>query len=203
MFDGSFLIFMDSGRLQPPETGMGACTMKAVVVLMGVCGSGKTDVGRRLAARLGCDFLDGDDFHPPANVEKMRAGVPLSDADRWPWLDRLAAEIGDRLQAGRGAVVACSALARRYRDRLGLARPGTVLVHLDGTRELLAERLAARQGHFMPSSLLDSQLATLERPAADERAITIDVASPPDAIAERIAAQVVNQPAPWKLGLSR
>jgi gluconokinase len=164
--------------------------VKPVVVLMGVCGSGKTEVGRRLAARLGCDFLDGDDFHPPANVAKMRAGTPLSDADRWPWLDRLAAEIGGRLEAGAGAVVACSALARRYRDRLGLIRPGVVLVHLDGSRDLLAARLAARQGHFMPPGLLESQLTTLERPGADERAITVDVADQPDAIANRIAAKI-------------
>lgn len=166
--------------------------MKPVVVLMGVCGSGKTEIGRRLASRLNCDFLDGDDFHPPENVAKMRAGTPLADTDRWPWLDHVAAEIGSRLETGRGAVVACSALARRYRDRLGLARPGVVLVHLDGDRDLLAARLAARQGHFMPPGLLDSQLATLERPAADERAITIDVAASPDLIAERIAAVIAN-----------
>lgn len=170
--------------------------MKPVVVLMGVCGSGKTEIGRRLAARLGCDFLDGDDFHPPENVAKMRAGTPLVDADRWPWLDSLAAEIGARLAAGRGAVVACSALARRYRDRLGLARPGVVLVHLDGSRDLLAARLSSRQGHFMPPGLLDSQLATLERPAADERAIVVDVADPPDAITERIAAMIDGAPPP-------
>jgi len=164
--------------------------MRPVVVLMGVCGSGKTEIGRRLAARLGCDFLDGDDFHPPENVAKMRTGTPLVDADRWPWLDRLAAEIGARLSAGGGAVLACSALARRYRDRLGLARPGVVLVHLDGGRELIAARLASREGHFMPPGLLDSQLATLEQPAADERAIVIDVAAAPDQIADRIAAML-------------
>ncbi len=164
--------------------------MKPVVVLMGVCGSGKTEVGRRLADRLGCDFLDGDDFHPSTNVEKMRSGIPLTDADRWPWLDHLAAEITSRHETERGGVVACSALARRYRDRLGLARPGIVLVHLDGSRDLLAARLAARQGHFMPPGLLDSQLATLERPAADERALEIDVAASPDAISERIAEAI-------------
>ena len=164
--------------------------LKPIVVLMGVCGSGKTEVGRRLADRLGCDFLDGDDFHPPTNVEKMRAGTPLTDADRWPWLDRLAAEITSRLETGPGGVVACSALARRYRDRLGLARPGVVLVHLDGSRDLLAARLGARQGHFMPPGLLESQLATLERPGADERALTIDVADSPDAIAKRIAEAI-------------
>lgn len=169
--------------------GPGA-SMKPVVVLMGVCGSGKTEVGRRLAARLGCDFLDGDDFHPPENVAKMRLGTPLTDTDRWPWLDRIAAEIGYRLDAGRGAVVACSALARRYRDRLGLARPGVVLVHLDGTRDVLAARLAARQGHFMPPGLLDSQLATLERPTTDEHAIVVDVSNPPDTIAARISQEL-------------
>lgn len=166
---------------------------RPLVVVMGVCGSGKTEIGRRLAARLGCDFLDGDDFHPPANVEKMRAGTPLTDADRWPWLDLLAAEIGTRLGDGRGGVVACSALARRYRDRLGIARPGVMLVHLEGDRDLLARRLAARQGHFMPATLLDSQLATLERPAPEEHAIVVDVAASPESVAGAIAATVVSR----------
>jgi len=164
--------------------------MKPVVVLMGVCGSGKTKIGRLLAARLGCDLLDGDDFHPPANVEKMRSGTPLTDADRWPWLDRLAATITARLSDGTGAVVACSALARRYRDRLGIARPGVMLVHLAGDRDLLAARLAARQGHFMPPALLDSQLAALELPAPDEHALTIDVAAAPPDIVDRIAGGI-------------
>jgi len=164
--------------------------MKPVVVLMGVSGCGKTEVGRLLAARLGCDFLDGDDFHPPANVDKMRAGTPLADADRWPWLDRLAAEITTRLESSRGAVVACSALARRYRDRLGVARPGVVLVHLDGERDLLASRLAARQGHFMPPGLLDSQLATLERPALDEQPLIVSVTASPAAVVEQIIARL-------------
>jgi carbohydrate kinase (thermoresistant glucokinase family) len=167
--------------------------VKPVVVVMGVCGSGKTVIGRLLAARLGCDFLDGDDFHPPANVEKMRSGTPLADADRWPWLDRLATEIGARLADGRGGVVACSALARRYRDRLGIARPSVTLVHLDGDRDLLARRLAARQGHFMPATLLDSQLAALERPMPDEHALVLNVAEAPDAIAERIATAIARR----------
>jgi gluconokinase len=167
--------------------------VKPVVVVMGVCGSGKTAVGRLLAASLGCDFLDGDDFHPAANVEKMRAGTPLADADRWPWLDRLAAEIGTRLADGRGAVVACSALARRYRDRLGTARPGVTLVHLDGDHDLLARRLAARQGHFMPATLLDSQLAALERPTADERPLIVDIAATPAAIVAAIAAAIAHR----------
>ena len=167
--------------------------MKPVVVLMGVCGSGKTEIGRLLAARLGCDFLDGDDFHPPANVAKMRSGRPLDDSDRWPWLDRLAAEINARLADGRGAVVACSALARRYRDRLGIARPGVMLVHLDGDRDLLAQRLAARQGHFMPATLLESQLAALEPPTADERPLIVDIAATPEAIVDEIAAAVARR----------
>jgi carbohydrate kinase (thermoresistant glucokinase family) len=167
--------------------------VKPVVIVMGVCGSGKTVIGRLLAARLGCDFLDGDDFHPAANVEKMRAGTPLADADRWPWLDRLAAEIGARLADGRGAVVACSALARRYRNRLGIDRTGVTLVHLDGDRDLLARRLAARQGHFMPATLLDSQLAALERPMPDEHALVLNVAEDPDAIAERIATAIARR----------
>jgi len=167
--------------------------VKPVVVLMGVCGSGKTEIGRLLAARLGCDFLDGDDFHPPANVAKMRSGRPLDDSDRWPWLDRLAAEINARLADGRGAVVACSALARRYRDRLGIARPGVMLVHLDGDRDLLAQRLAARQGHFMPATLLESQLAALEPPTADERPLIVDIAATPEAIVDEIAAAVARR----------
>ncbi len=167
--------------------------MKPVVIMMGVCGSGKTVIGRLLAARLGCDFLDGDDFHPAANVEKMRAGTPLADVDRWPWLDRLATEIGTRLADGRGAVVACSALARRYRDRLGAARPGVTLVHLDGDHDLLASRLASRQGHFMPATLLDSQLAALERPTADERPLIVDIAATPAAIVAAIAAAIAHR----------
>jgi gluconokinase len=167
--------------------------VKPVVIVMGVCGSGKTAVGRLLAASLGCDFLDGDDFHPPANVEKMRAGTPLADADRWPWIDRLAAEIGTRLADGRGAVVACSALARRYRARLAAARPGVTLVHLDGDRDLLASRLASRQGHFMPATLLDSQLAALERPTADERPLIVDIAATPAAIVAAIAAAIAHR----------
>jgi carbohydrate kinase (thermoresistant glucokinase family) len=167
--------------------------VKPVVIMMGVCGSGKTVIGRLLAARLGCDFLDGDDFHPAANVEKMRAGTPLADVDRWPWLDRLATEIGTRLADGRGAVVACSALARRYRDRLGAARPGVTLVHLDGDHDLLASRLASRQGHFMPATLLDSQLAALERPTADERPLIVDIAATPAAIVAAIAAAIAHR----------
>ncbi len=162
--------------------------MATCILLMGVAGSGKTEIGRLLADRLGFEFLDADAFHPPANVERMRQGIPLVDADRWPWLDRLAAEIGDRLAEGRGLVLACSALARRYRDRLGIGRPGVRLVHLDGDRELIAARLAGRRGHFMNPSLLESQFALLERPSEEERPIVVDVAAPPPEIVNRIIA---------------
>ena len=158
------------------------------LVVMGVCGAGKTEIGRRLAEALGWVFLDADDFHPPANVEKMRAGTPLTDADRWPWLDALAAALRDAA-AGRGnSVVACSALARRYRDRLGLPHPLIRLVHLDDASGVIRERMERRTGHFMPTALLDGQLALLERPTADERPIVIDVAAAPEAIVRAIMA---------------
>jgi len=143
------------------------------VVVMGVSGSGKSTVGAALADALGLRFVDGDSLHPAANVAKMAAGIPLDDADRAPWLDA----IGQVLAAGP-VVVACSALKRQYRDRLRAAAPTLRLVFLDGSRTLLASRMAARPGHFMPTSLLDSQLATLEVPGPDEHALTVDVATP-------------------------
>ena len=159
-----------------------------VVVIMGVCGCGKTAVGELLAARLGVPFADADHFHPPENVERMRSGVPLDDAARGPWLDRLASLIGDALRDGRGLVLACSALKRSYRDRLGLSRPGVRLVFLDGDEALIRERLEQRTGHYMPASLLASQCASLERPTAEERPVTIDVASPPESLAAVVVA---------------
>ncbi len=157
-----------------------------VIVVMGVSGSGKTVVGRALAARLGLPFHDADAYHPPANVAKMSRGEALADADRWPWLDALRDVVTGGLADG-GAVLACSALARRYRDRMGLGRPGVRLVLLDGTRETIRARIEARRDHFMPASLLDSQLAALERPAPEERAIVVSIEEPPEAIAARIA----------------
>lgn len=143
------------------------------VVVMGVSGSGKSTVGRDLADALGVPFVDGDGLHPPANVAKMSAGVPLDDDDRAPWLDAIAA----RLAAGP-VVIACSALKRAYRDRLRAAAPQLRLVFLHGDRATLLPRMA-RPGHFMPASLLDSQLATLEAPDPDEHAIELDVSAPP------------------------
>jgi gluconokinase len=151
-----------------------------VIVVMGVSGTGKSTIGRALAETLDLPFIEGDDLHPPANVAKMADGIPLTDADRAPWLDRIAARLD------QPAVVTCSALKRSYRDRLRAAAPDLVLVYLHGTPELLATRMAQRDGHFMPTSLLESQLATLEEPAADEDAIPVDVALRPDEIVELV-----------------
>jgi gluconokinase len=154
-----------------------------VVVLMGVSGTGKTAVGTRLAKALGGAFAEGDDYHPQANVEKMRSGVPLDDADRRPWLETLSREIGGWLDAGRTVVLACSALKQSYRDVLKAGRPGVVFVHLKGDPALIRKRLAGRRGHYMPASLLDSQLAALEEPAD---AITVGIEGMPDAIVAEI-----------------
>jgi gluconokinase len=149
---------------------------------MGVSGSGKSTIAEHLAARLGWRCVDGDLFHPPANVAKMSAGHPLTDEDRWPWLRAIAAEI-DRLSAGgERAVVACSALKRAYRDILVHGRDDVRIVFLDGTRDLIAKRLAARKGHFMPPGLLDSQFTTLEPPQPGERPITVSIDAPVEAI---------------------
>jgi gluconokinase len=154
-----------------------------VVVLMGVSGAGKTEVGTRLAKALGGTFAEGDDYHPPANVAKMRSGVPLDDADRRPWLEAMSREIGAWLEAGRTVVLACSALKQRYRDILKAGRPGVRFVHLKGDEDLIRQRLEHRRGHYMPASLLDSQLAALEEPAD---AITVGIDASPDAIVAEI-----------------
>ena len=148
-----------------------------IVILMGVTGAGKTTVGRLLADALGAEFIDADDFHPPANVAKMRAGVPLDDADRAPWLARLNALLQSRADAD--VVLACSALKQRYRTALTAGLEGARIAHLTGSRDLLQERLRERRGHYMNPALLDSQLETLEAPAG---ALVVDVAEPPEAI---------------------
>ena len=145
---------------------------------MGVSGCGKSTLGRRLAAALVIDYLDGDELHPPRNVQRMAEGIALTDADRRDWLAALAARLGEARAAQRGLVVGCSALKRAYRDRLREGAPDLTLVHLHGAPALLAERMATRSGHYMPASLLQSQLDTLEPPQADERAITLDIAWP-------------------------
>jgi gluconokinase len=155
---------------------------------MGVAGSGKTVVGSALATRLSVPFRDADEFHPAANVAKMSAGIPLDDSDRWPWLDAIGAAIRD---APGGIVVACSALKRVYRQRIiADARRPVTFVLLDGDRATLAERIGGRKGHFMPPSLLDSQLATLERPGPDEDAIVASIEPPVAAIVDTIVLRL-------------
>ncbi|MGB6552166.1 MAG: gluconokinase [Candidatus Binataceae bacterium] len=153
-----------------------------VVILMGVSGAGKTTVGRMLASELGWNFRDGDDLHPAANRDKMNSGVALNDADRRPWLAAIRAMIDEYLARGQNAIVACSALKRSYREMLSADPARVRFVWLDGSRELIARRIAARRGHFMPAELLASQFADLEMPAD---ALRIAVASPP---AEIVAA---------------
>jgi gluconokinase len=157
-----------------------------IVVLMGVCGCGKSTVGQALADEFGWVFLDADDFHPDDNVAKMAAGVALTDADRWPWLDRMVTELQAIEGRGGDAVLACSALRQRYRDRL--ARAGEIRwVYLKGDATTIEPRLASRRGHFMPATLLASQFATLEEPAD---AIVVDIAQPTAAQAAQIAASL-------------
>ncbi len=158
----------------------------AVVVVMGVAGTGKTTVGRLLADALDVPYAEADAFHPPANVAKMSAGTPLDDADRAPWLDAIGAWA--HRHQGRGGVVSCSALKRGYRDRLRAAAPGVVFLHLTGDRALIAERMAGRSDHFMPVTLLDSQFATLEPLAPDEPGAAVDVAPGPPAVTRHALA---------------
>ncbi|MEO8668914.1 MAG: gluconokinase [Bauldia sp.] len=163
-------------------------TRSAAIVVMGVSGSGKTTIGSEVAARLGLPFRDADEFHPAANVAKMASGVPLTDADRWPWLDAIGAAIHD---AAGGLVVTCSALKRAYRDRIRAAAGTPVrFVHLDASRAALASRLAKRKGHFFPPSLLDSQLATLERPLPEEGALVMPADGPIADVAEAVLAAI-------------
>ena len=157
--------------------------MGLVVVVMGVSGSGKTTVGRRLAGRLGVPYAEADEFHPPANIEKMSAGRPLTDEDRWPWLGAIADWVTERA-AQRGGVVGCSALKRSYRDLLRSAADRVWFLHLDGSRALIADRITGRSGHFMPPALLDSQFADLEPLDPDEPGLILDVAAAPEEIVE-------------------
>jgi gluconokinase len=155
-----------------------------VLVIMGVSGSGKSTVAGLLAARLGWDREEGDDLHPSANVAKMAAGIPLTDDDRWPWLAAVATWISAHTAAGLPGIITCSALKKSYRDRL---RGDHVLfVYLKGSRDLIGARLTARTDHYMPPSLLDSQLATLEPPGPDENTLAVDVQADPEAMAAEI-----------------
>jgi len=158
-----------------------------ILVVMGVSGSGKSSIAEMLAAALGVDFLEGDDFHPRQNIEKMKSGTPLTDEDRWPWLRAIAAQIDEWRVQGKAGVVTCSALKRAYRDILIGDRREVRLVYLRGSHELIRDRMAARKEHFMPVGLLDSQFKTLEEPGPDERPVTVDIGGTP---AEIVAAVI-------------
>ena len=164
---------------------------KSAVVVMGVSGSGKTTVAELLAQRLGWAEAEADDFHPPSNVAKMHDGIPLTDADRQPWLEALR----DWINAATGSViVTCSALKRSYRDLLRTADAEVKFLHLDGDPEVIRERMSARQDHFMPAALLDSQLATLERLQPDEPGVVVDVDEPPEKVADQAVRELDLRP---------
>ncbi|QNQ90886.1 gluconate kinase [Corynebacterium poyangense] len=154
-------------------------------VVMGVSSCGKSTVGALLAHELGVPFKDGDELHPASNISKMSSGVPLTDEDRWPWLGLIGQWLAEHHEGG---VIACSALKRSYRDRIREAAPDTVFIHLHGSKELMAKRMAARPGHFMPESLLNSQFETLEPLSHEERGRVFDVADPPIQIAHDAAS---------------
>jgi gluconokinase len=162
-------------------------------VVMGVCGAGKTLIGSTFARELGVEFVEGDALHPPENVKRMAAGIPLTDEDRHGWLLAIAEQIRKAKRAGRGLVISCSALKRKYRDLLRSEGAADVrFVYLAGTRELIAERLANRRGHFMPASLLESQLATLEEPSPHEQAWACDISEPPQTIVGKLLTRVTS-----------
>ena len=164
------------------------------IVVMGVSGSGKSTLAQALAAALNIHFVEGDALHPPHNVQRMAAGTPLTDADRHGWLQAVAEQLGNATAGSSGVVVACSALKRSYRDLLRAAAPDLRLVFLHGPPALLRERLATRVGHYMPASLLQSQLDTLEPPAPDEHAIALDIALPPAELVARAVQQLEAPP---------
>ena len=161
-------------------------------VIMGVCGAGKSLIGAKLARALDVEFVEGDALHPPENVRRMAAGIPLTDDDRQGWLLAIAARLREAKRAGTGVVISCSALKRRYRDLLRSAGDTDVrFVYLAGSRALLAERIANRRGHFMPPALLDSQLAILEEPSADEHAWVCDISETPDAVVAGLVTRAI------------
>jgi carbohydrate kinase (thermoresistant glucokinase family) len=179
---------------QPPRVWSAAVAntlaKPVIAVIMGVSGSGKTTVSALLAAALGCQFQEGDDLHPAANVEKMHSGTPLTDADRLPWLRKIAEEIDGWRARGESGVLTCSALKRSYRDIIIGDRSDLVLVYLKGSHDLIHRRMVARHEHFMPVALLDSQFATLQEPTLDEHPITVDVGGSPIEIVSEIVCQL-------------
>jgi gluconokinase len=174
---------------EPAETTGDTDAPARHLVVMGVSGSGKSTVAHAINDRLGWDFCEGDDLHPQANRDKMASGWPLTDDDRWPWLHALAEWTAERDRRGRATVLTCSALRRRYRDILRTGGEGTVFVHLVGDKGMLLERMQSRE-HFMPPSLLESQLDTLEPLAPDEAGVVVDVANPPKRIAAIVLAHL-------------
>lgn len=176
---------MTTGSMQPKRG-----VRPTMLVLMGVSGAGKTTIGKRLARALGWTFRDGDEFHPAANIAKMSAGMPLTDEDRWPWLQAIGHWLDTQRQHGGKAVVTCSALKHTYRDKLLGGRPDVRLVFLKGSKRLIADRINRRSGHFMPPGLLDSQFAALEEPSRDERAIVVNVAMQPARVVVEIMRYV-------------
>ncbi|CAN7181291.1 gluconokinase [Rhizobium rhizogenes] len=161
-----------------PETSL-------AIIVMGVSGSGKSSIGEKMAARLNIHYVEGDALHPAANVEKMSKGIPLTDEDRWPWLDVIGQQISASLAKGEGIAVTCSALKRVYRARLRTAAAGHLyFIYLDGSKELLAKRMGERKGHFMPASLLESQFQTLEVPTGEPGVVTVNIDDTIDGIVE-------------------
>ncbi|GAA0953089.1 gluconokinase [Actinocorallia libanotica] len=177
---------MDVERGRRPE--------RPAIVVMGVSGSGKSTVGRALAERLGLEYAEGDEFHPPANIAKMEAGRPLNDEDRLPWLKAIAEWLGERLREGRGGVVSCSTLKRWYRDLLREADPGVWFLHLHVDQKAIVARVAARTGHFMPVSLVESQFAALEPLQPDEDGAVVSAAEP----VAQIVAEAVGLLEAWQ-----
>jgi gluconokinase len=166
------------------------------VVVMGVSSTGKSLIGSRLAERLDAEFVEGDELHPQANIDKMASGTPLTDDDRWPWLEAIAERTRELAGTGRSTVVTCSALKRSYRDVLRTAADDLFFVHLHGSFNLLAERMRERQGHFMPPALLQSQFETLEPLENDESGALVDVAETPDEVVEAALAGLAGDPLP-------
>jgi gluconokinase len=165
---------------------------KPLIVVMGVAGSGKTTIASGLAERLGVPFVEGDSLHPIANVKKMAGGIPLTDEDRWPWLTAIGERMEVERLTGHGVVVSCSALKHAYRDCLRKHVHGKVhFILLDGSRELITDRMKRRKGHFMPAALLDSQFATLEKPTPDEHAVILDISHPVPALLVEAAQALV------------
>jgi gluconokinase len=154
------------------------------IVIMGVSGSGKTTVGQLLGAHLGLPYCDGDDLHPQANIDKMAAGTPLTDEDRWPWLELVGKWLADHPEGG---IIGCSSLRRSYRDLIRRAAPEAVFIHVHGTPDVLGRRMSHRPGHFMPTSLLDSQLEALEMLGEDEKGQVFNIAHSPGTLVEQVA----------------